>query len=100
MLPHLPHSPEHLFPLNTTFEAFGVGIYTYMKVHCIHGVGIYTRASRHDALYVCAPHLHTHMKVVRRAADFFAVLFLMSMSNMVSNFYGGALDPEAPRPYG
>ena len=63
VLPHLPHSPEHLFPLNTTFEAFGVGIYTYMKV-------------------------------VRRAADFFAVLFLMSMSNMVSNFYGGALDPE------
>ena len=65
VLPHLLHSPEHLFPLNTTFEAFGVGIYTYMKV-------------------------------VRRAADFFAVLFLMSMSNMVSNFYGGALDREAP----
>ena len=43
MLPHLPHSPEHLFPLNTTFEAFGVGIYTYMKVHYTHGVGIYTR---------------------------------------------------------
>ena len=36
--------------------------------------------------------IYTYVKVVRRAADFFAVLFLMSMSNMVSNFYGGALD--------
>ena len=41
LLPHLPYSPEDLFPLNTTFEAFGVGIYTYMKarptlyLHCI-----------------------------------------------------------------
>ena len=38
--------------------------------------------------------IYTYVKVVRRAADFFAVLFLMSMSNMVSNFYGGALDRE------
>lgn len=42
--------------------------------------------------------IYTYVKVVRRAADFFAVLFLMSMSNMVSNFYGGALDPEVPAP--
>ena len=42
--------------------------------------------------------IYTYVKVVRRAADFFAVLFLMSMSNMVSNFYGGALDREVAPP--
>ena len=42
--------------------------------------------------------IYTYVKVVRRAADFFAVLFLMSMSNMVSNFYGGALDREVATP--
>ena len=34
LLPHDPYNPERLFPLNAhvvAFEAFGVGIYTYMK---------------------------------------------------------------------
>ena len=67
LLPHDPYNPERLFPLNAhvvAFEAFGVGIYTYMKT-------------------------------VRRMGRFFGMLFLMAMSNMVTNFYGNALDQAA-----
>ena len=59
-----------------------MGIYTYVKV-------VFANPNPNPN-----PNPNTYVKVVRRAADFFAVLFLMSMSNMVSNFYGGALDRE------
>lgn len=81
----MTRSPEHLFPPNPDPSSnpnhSPEHLFPLNTTFEAFGVGIYT-----------------YVKVVRRAADFFVVLFLMSMSNMVSNFYGGALDREVASP--